>query len=112
MGTATIAADIADTEQLREQGLSGRTSLSEGKGMLFLFEAPGRYGFWMKDMRFSLDIIWAAPDGTIVSIDHNLSPNTYPQVFYPAAPAQYVLEVPAGFAAKHAIVPGMALVVK
>src|SRR3954471_24776165 len=50
LGSTTIQVDISDTEALREQGLSGRTSLAENEGMLFVFPTPGPYGFWMKDM--------------------------------------------------------------
>lgn len=109
IGSSAVTAEVADTEALRERGLSGRQSLPEGRGMLFVFDSPGLYGFWMKDMRFSIDIIWAAADGTIISIERDASPESYPRAFHPAAPAQYVLEVPAGFSRARGIEPGMAL---
>jgi hypothetical protein len=92
--------EVADTEALRERGLSGRRSLPAGQGMLFIFDAPGSWGIWMKDMRFSLDIMWAREDGTIITVVPNVSPDTYPLVLYPQTPdAKYVIEVPAGAAA-------------
>ena len=42
----------------RSQGLSGRPNLAAGTGMLFVFEQAGSYAFWMKDMRFPLDMVW------------------------------------------------------
>ncbi len=110
IGTTTMIAEVASTEAEREQGLSGRSSLQPGHGMLFVFDSPTVPGFWMKDMSFSLDMLFAVQDGTIVTIDSDLSPSTYllnpPEVFYPLQPVLYVLEVPAGFAAQHDIATG------
>src|SRR4051812_42406436 len=58
LGTGSVAADIADTETLREKGLSGRQSLSDTQGMLFIFQEEGIHSFWMKDMLIPLDMIW------------------------------------------------------
>jgi uncharacterized membrane protein (UPF0127 family) len=116
IGSTTVVAEVADTDATREQGLSGRASLPEGQGMLFVFQQPGDYGFWMKDMNFPLDMLFANASGTIVTIQENALPSTYnaanPRasvVFYPSAPALYVLEVPAGFAAAHDIKEGSVL---
>jgi len=109
-GQTTVAVEVADTESSREQGLSGRASLMQNSGMLFVFDSPSLSGFWMKDMNFSLDMVFMDVNGKVVTVDQNLSPETYeqnpPQVFYPASPAVYVLEVPAGYAAAHDIVVG------
>lgn len=116
IGSTTIQVEVADTDVAREQGLSGRDSLGEGSGMLFVFGQSHMAGFWMKDMKFSLDILFADENGKLVSIYRDLSPDSYkknpPEVFYPASPAKYVLEVPAGFAAQHAIAEGMTIVVQ
>lgn len=112
IGSTTITVELATTPQEEGAGLSGRTSLAEGRGMLFAFDPPQMPGFWMKDMRFPLDIIYAASDGTIVTIYPDLSPATYPRAFYPSAPVKYVLEVPAGYAASHSIAVGQKIVVQ
>jgi uncharacterized membrane protein (UPF0127 family) len=110
IGNATVAVEKADTESLREQGLSGRASLPEGQGMLFVFDSDGLWGIWMKDMQFSLDILWVDANGTVITVAANVSPSTYtktpPEIFYPAAPARYVVELPAGFAAARGIKAG------
>ena len=106
----SIAVDVADTEILREQGLSGRTSLSEGKGMLFVFDTDGLWNIWMKDMRFPIDIVWADVDGKVVTVALDIAPETYPEVFSPSSPARYVLELLAGFAAAQGIVEGSQIV--
>jgi uncharacterized protein len=106
IGTTTIAAEVADTPQARSAGLSGRTSLPEGRGMWFVFDTDGYWAFWMKDTLIPLDMLWVAADGTIVTIAHNVQPESYPQAYEPTEPARYVLEVPAGFAASRGIAEG------
>lgn len=111
IGATTLAVDVADTDEERVQGLSGRPSLAEGTGLFFVFEEDSAWGIWMKDMRFPIDIIWADASGTIVTIAHEVSPETYPEVFMPTAPARYVLEVPAGYAKKAGIAEGQKIVI-
>lgn len=108
IGTTTFAVEVADTEAARELGLGGRDSLAAGHGMLFVFDQPGNWGFWMKDTRFALDMVWARQDGTVISVARDVEPSTYLEIFYPATPdAAYVLEVNAGAAA--AVAPGMTM---
>lgn len=102
IGNSRIKALVANTPDLREKGLSGREGLPEGEGMLFVFETPGKYGFWMKDMKFPIDIIWISGDRA-VGIEKSLSPDSYPQIFYPGEDVNFVLEVPAGFSERHNI---------
>ena len=96
MGSTTYTMDIADTPAEQEQGLSGRPPLAPDTGMIFIFDKPDNYGFWMKDMNFPLDIIWISSDLHIIHIEKNLTPQTYPTVYYPNVPTQYVLEISAG----------------
>lgn len=112
IGTTTIMVDVANTPALRQQGLSGKESLAWGRGMLFIFPQEGEWGFWMKDMNFPIDIIWANKDGVINTVHSDVSPQTYPESFHPLAPALYVLEVPAGYAAAHGIGVGQKIVVQ
>jgi len=91
--------EVADTESSRQKGLSQRDSLEEGKGMLFIFPSENIIPvFWMKDMRFSIDIIWIN-DGRIVKIDKNLPfPEDSTQdsdltKYSPGGPIDYVLEI-------------------
>lgn len=92
-----IEVMIADTAETRARGLSGRETLPRDEGMLFIFESNGIYSFWMKDMNFSIDILWISSAGKIVDMSSRVSPATYPAVFTSRAPARYVLELPAGF---------------
>lgn len=100
IGEEVITVEVLRTKAEREEGLSGRTSLPEGSGAFFIFERADKYGFWMPDMHFPIDIIWIGDDLRIADIASAVSPRSYPKVFYPASPARYVLEVPAGIAEK------------
>lgn len=91
---ATI--EVVRTPAERQQGLSNRADIPEDYGMLFVFEEEGDYGFWMKDMLVSIDMLWLADDGAIIGITADVSPDTYPQTFHPPSPVRYVLETRAG----------------
>lgn len=101
IGGTWVKADLAATPSSREAGLSGRKSLKEGTGMLFVFSERAPHAFWMKGMLFPIDIIWI--DGkTIVDIASSVPPPATgqdPAVLRPRAEANFVLEVPAGLAA-------------
>jgi uncharacterized protein len=103
---ASVTAEIANTDESRKQGLSKRSSLAPEHGMLFVFPKDGNWGIWMKDMHFSIDIIWADAAGKVVALNASVSPETYPAVFYPHNYTRYVLEVPAGFVIAHGITVG------
>jgi uncharacterized membrane protein (UPF0127 family) len=97
VGPTTIKVEIADTQVERIQGLSHRQSLKDGHGMLFVFDKADRYGIWMKDMNFAIDIIWFNEYREVSYIIENAKPESYPENFLPPTPSIYVLEVPAGF---------------
>jgi len=99
IGVYVIDAEVADTPERKERGLSGRASLADGQGMLFPYDTPGRYGFWMPNMRFDIDILWIRA-GRIVSIEANASKNDAQRIYRPSEPADLVLELPAGTAAR------------
>jgi len=102
MGTI-VRAEVVKAPDVRTRGLSGRAALGRDTGMLFVFPRASRYGFWMKEMRFPIDILWLADDGRIVDLRESVSPDTYPTLFRPQHAVRYVLELPAGFAAAHGI---------
>jgi uncharacterized membrane protein (UPF0127 family) len=102
----TIKVDLALTPATQAQGLSGRINLPEGNGMLFIFSKPDRYSFWMKDMNFPIDMIWLDQNRQVVYIEKDAQPTSYPATFTPNTDAEYVLEVPAGFAEKNNLEEG------
>ena len=96
IGDQKFDVDIVRTPEDRVRGLSGRPDLKPNTGMLFVFDKPGMYGIWMKDMLFPIDILWVNQFGSIVHIERQASPDSYPRRFQAAKPALYVLEIPAG----------------
>lgn len=102
----TMIVEVADTKSSRELGLSGRSKMETNEGLLFVFDVPGRYGFWMKDMVFPLDIIWINQNGVVVEVERNVKPDSYPKTFINASPASYVLELTAGVAEKQGVYIG------
>ncbi len=109
VGNTELNVEIADSPEERQQGLSGRDKLPNNQGMLFIFESEGLYNFWMKDMKFPIDIVWIDSSGRIIYLKENIGPDTYPELFSPDKPARYVLEVNAGWVAKNSIAIGNTL---
>ena len=112
IGEEIIKVAIADTPILRSRGLSGVSGLNKNEGMLFIFDYPDYYGFWMKDMKFPLDIIWLDETGRIVHIAESATPLSYPNVFTPTDKARYVLEVNSGFSREHNLKAGDTALIK
>lgn len=106
LGSEEITAVVADTKELREKGLIGRKNLKANEGMLFAFTEPGLHGFWMKDMQLPIDIIWFDENYQIVDVWERALPASYPKVFTPHTPAQFVLEVQAGYFEDHHLKTG------
>jgi uncharacterized membrane protein (UPF0127 family) len=104
-----LLADISVTDEQRAKGLSVKDGLTENEAMLFVFDNEAEHTFWMKDMKFPIDIIWIDSDKTIVHIEHNLQPCSYGvscPTYKPGQDSLYVLETVGGFAEKHDVVQG------
>lgn len=109
-----VRAEIVDTDATRMLGLSGRSSLENGSGMLFKFDVPQKVYIWMKDMHFSIDVIWLNRSKIVTFIERDFSPETYtkkpPRSICSKKPdTMYVLEVPAGDAGRLGIKKGSQL---
>jgi len=104
-GDVTVAVEVADTPDTRARGLMYRKDLAADAGMLFVFPNETEQRFWMKNTPLPLDMIFIGADRRIVGI----VPDTRPFTTNPLgvdALSQYVLEVHAGFSAKHGIAAG------
>lgn len=105
IGNVLINVEIADTKELRNKGLGGRSSLDANSGMLFVFSDKGRYEFWMKDMKIPLDFIFIN-DTKVVDLIKNIPPPSDPTrltIYQPSTDVNMVVEVNAGFVDKHNI---------
>jgi uncharacterized protein len=101
--STTVFAIIAHTGAARERGLGGVEALHPSQGMLFVFDTPDMYSFWMKDMHFAIDIMWIDDTFTIVDMIENIKPESYPKIFKTDKKARFVLETAAGFVRKNSV---------
>lgn len=109
----TIAAKLAETEDVRQKGLAGVEQLDNNSGMLFVFNQAGTYSMWMKDMKMPIDMIWLDEQGKVVHLATDVPAPTADQTELPTyvndQPAKYVLELAAGEAEKTGIKEGVTL---
>ena len=99
-GKVSVPVEVVEDVAAVTKGLSGRVSLDENSGMLFVFSEVNIYRFWMPDMHFPIDIIWIDENKNVVGISADVS-NEFdpanPRFYTPPRPVRYVLEVNAGF---------------
>lgn len=103
-----LVVEIADETEERMNGLSRRNGLGPNRGMVFLFEQAAMHPFWMKDMRFPIDIIYLR-EGSVIHVFASVpppEPGEGPKTVEPSGFADAVLELSAGEAARRGIVPG------
>lgn len=109
LGSTIYVLEVVRTDADRQKGLSGRDALAPQTGMLFLFESPDRHTFWMRGMRFPIDMIFLR-DGVIGHIAANVqppkTPTEEPASVRPPQIINQVIEIPAGDAKKLGLTVG------
>ncbi len=101
IGANKLNVEVADTQEKRNKGLSGRESLASDSGMLFTFPKQDKYPFWMKGLKFPLDFIWIKGE-YVVDFLQNIQPPATNQsdqslpIYASKEPIDKVLEVSAG----------------
>jgi uncharacterized membrane protein (UPF0127 family) len=109
----TINADVVDTPMDRERGLMFYKKLPRDYGMLFVFSRELPMHFWMKNTLVPLDMVFIGADKTITVVHERVPASTEStpdsKVARAGGMAQYVLELPAGAAARHKLKAGQAL---
>jgi len=100
-----FTVEVAETLKQQARGLMYRPSLGEKEGMLFIFSKPDLHGMWMKNMNFSLDIIWLNSSYEITEMRENIAPcQSNNCISYGGASTSlYVLEFPAGTIKKNGL---------
>lgn len=105
----TFKVEVADTQEEREIGLSKKRSLPRDQGMLFVFDTPDYYSFWMKEMEIPIDMIYI-DNNKVVSVYENVQApkeeNSPLPLYKPTVPADRVLEINAGLSKEYNIKPG------
>ncbi|MDQ3008934.1 MAG: DUF192 domain-containing protein [bacterium] len=105
-----LQLEVAASPASITQGLSGRNSIG-ADGLIFVFAEPQQQHFWMKEMKFALDIVWIQDD-TVQQVTADvpfpdpLIPLFELPTYSPDSPVNMVLEVPAGKAAEWQVIPG------
>jgi uncharacterized membrane protein (UPF0127 family) len=110
---ADLRLEVAQTDAQREYGLMNRTTLAPHTGMIFVFPHDGDVAFWMKDTLVPLDMVFVGADGTVRLVDAGVKtvPAGTPDSSIPLekGTAKYVIELPAGEAARDGILVGSRL---
>ncbi|TVP76837.1 MAG: DUF192 domain-containing protein [Gemmatimonadales bacterium] len=95
IGPDTVLAEVADTPELREEGLMFRTELPDGEGMFFIFEQEETLSFWMRNTFIPLDIAFL--DETMEIVDIQALEPEDEEMTESNAPARFALEVRQGW---------------
>jgi uncharacterized membrane protein (UPF0127 family) len=101
-----LKTQLAKTQTEQVRGLGGKACIPDDQAMLFEFNKVDYYPFWMKDMKFPIDIIWLDSNKKVVTIKANVQPSTYSRTFSNAKPAKYVLELKSDNVVKLGITSG------
>ena len=94
-----IEVELADSVEKRMLGLMYRDELNEDKGMIFIFDEPGVHKFWMKNVKFPIDMIFLDINDKVVYIEHSAPPCTVINcpLYGPDTDIFTVIETKAGF---------------
>ncbi len=80
-GQARFSIELADSDESRAQGLMHRESLATMAGMLFVYPAPRRVGFWMKNTLIPLDMLFIDQTGTVTGVHEMAIPHDERPIF-------------------------------
>ena len=108
----TVTLEVANTSEERKEGLMHRQSLPENHGMLFVYDDADQRSFWMKNTYVPLDIIFVAPNGTVLNVEHATpGPEDDGELdsYRSDGDAQYVVELERGFANRTGVEAGTEL---
>jgi uncharacterized protein len=104
VGSHRYYLQLAVTASQQDLGLGYRPRLPPDHGMLFVYNSSTTRCFWMKGMRFALDMIWLSQTDEVVSVQPDVLPKYYPLTY--CAEAEDVIELDAGQARFAGIVVG------
>ena len=104
IGSTTLTAEIAATNEQRSTGLMHRFSLAPESGMLFVFDGARPLSFWMRDTHVPLSIAFIDAQGTILNIEDMAPRDDRPT--WSVGSALYALEMRKGWFGQKGIVPG------
>ena len=106
-----LQVEVMVKDEDRAMGVMFRPSLPMDRGLLFVFDSPEFHGFWMKNCRFPIDMVWLDQDERVVHVAEAVPPckaDPCP-VYEPLRRASYVVEMNAGQARREKAVLGATL---
>ncbi len=95
--------DVADSALKQMLGLMYRENIKDAGGMLFIFRKSRKYGIWMHNMRFPIDILWLDDKHRIVDIVEKANPCVSLincRTHYPDKNSKFVIELKSGMVKK------------
>jgi len=115
IGGQNLKLLAVQSDAAKAKGLSDRDNVPED-GMIFFFDYPAPLAFWMKDMRFALDMVWIN-GAEVESITKNAMPQPGAKdkdlkIYSPLLYADTVIELKAGDADKYGIQPGSVFIIR
>jgi uncharacterized membrane protein (UPF0127 family) len=106
LGDGIFRIDAASTQIARKNGLSSKSELAADQALLMVFPKEDKWGIWMKDMNFPIDIVWLNKEKKVVYIKKSAPFDDQTTIYKPEKPALYVVELPAGTTTKKSIAIG------
>ena len=101
--------ELATTISSQDIGLSSRSCFPLNGALIFLFPVDDKFGIWMKNMNFPIDVVWLDKDKKVVTILKDMQPSSYPKSYYPSSDARFVIELNSGQVDKAKIQEGQTL---
>ncbi|MDP9237521.1 MAG: DUF192 domain-containing protein [Chloroflexota bacterium] len=113
-GDRTIGVEVATTPAQRERGLGYRDALDADAGMIFDLHGTRTQQFWMKGMRFALDMVWVDASERVAQVTKDIPPepgvpDDRLRLYASDLPVAYVIEVNAGASSRLGLAPGAQL---
>ncbi len=100
-----LNAIIADTFSKTMIGLMFRHNLQKNNCMLFIFKDNAIHDIWMKNMNFSIDIIWLAKNKKIINYIEDIKPckKVFCKIYKANKPSKYLIELNSNYIQKNKI---------
>lgn len=104
----TFKVKVVNSDMEKQIGLSQTKNLPPDYAMLFPFNQEGYYSFWMKDMKFPIDIIYINNKRIVKVFQNVAAPNQNEslKIYVSPTPADTVLEIKAGLSEKYKLKEG------
>ena len=107
-GTSNLDVEVASNKSQRSLGLMNRSSMTESRGMLFVYPAPAYFCMWMKNTKIPLSVAFIDAQGQVINIE-DMAPQTETN-HCTQRNATYALEANRGWFAKHGVVAGSQII--